>query len=26
MRLKDYDDDDGKRVWLSDEELKPLIE
>ena len=26
MRLKDYDDDDGKRVWLSDEELKQLIE
>jgi len=26
MRLKDYDDDDGKRVWLSDDELKQLIE
>ncbi len=26
MRLKDYDNDDGKRVWLSDDELTRFIE
>lgn len=26
MRLKDYDERDGKRVWLSDEELSQFIE
>lgn len=25
MRLRDYDNDDGKRVWLSDDELTRLI-